>query len=154
MYAGRNNLYDSVIRRMVRQSLAQKEQDFRQSWQEQPDEALLEYLRQGAKRIGHSPHEREILGGEYLSERFGGWDNVLERAGLPQPVTPDSPQQFARIREETLIQQKHYREKKAEKRRKAQQRRAEQERKKKMTPPPGKKEQDLSHIQKKTEDAL
>lgn len=154
MYAGRNNLYDSTIRRMVRQSLAQKEQDFRQSWLEQPDEALLAYLRQEARRIGHSPHEREILGGQYLSERFGGWDTALERAGLPQPVTPDRPQQFARIREETLLQQKRYREKKAEKRRKAQQRRAEQERKKKMAQPPGEKKQDSSQTQKKTEDAL
>ena len=49
------------------------------------DEQLLEYVRQSAAELGHSPFSREILGGQYLAQRFGGWPVVLTLAQLPLP---------------------------------------------------------------------
>lgn len=49
------------------------------------DEALLDYVRREAVRLGATPNAGEITGGPFLSKRFGGWRNVVAAAGLPQP---------------------------------------------------------------------
>lgn len=130
MYPGRNNLYDSAIRRMVRESLEKQDLAFAQEYAQQDDMVLTAYLRDCAKNLGHSPHPREIIGGPYLVERFGDWANALEKAGLPMPTTPDKPSQFLLVQEETEAQKRQYRIRKEEKRRRAQIRKAEQARKK------------------------
>lgn len=48
------------------------------------DEELLSYLRQCALELGHTPYSYEVVGGKYLSQRFGGWGMVIYRAGLPE----------------------------------------------------------------------
>lgn len=48
-------------------------------------EALLDYVRREATRLGITPNAGEITGGPFLSKRFGGWRNVVAAAGLPQP---------------------------------------------------------------------
>lgn len=49
------------------------------------DEALLDYVRGEAARLGATPNPGEIMGGAYISSRFGGWKAVAEAAGLPAP---------------------------------------------------------------------
>ena len=48
------------------------------------DEELLSYLRQCALELGHTPYSYEVVGGKYLSQRFGGWGMAIYRAGLPE----------------------------------------------------------------------
>lgn len=47
------------------------------------DEELLAYLCQCARNLGHTPAMREVLGGGYISSRFGNWSVAVYMAGLP-----------------------------------------------------------------------
>lgn len=57
------------------------------------DEQLLEYIRQCAAELGHSPYTKEVVGGAYISRRFGGWAVVLSEAGLPMAKGMAAPTQ-------------------------------------------------------------
>lgn len=52
------------------------------------DKELLEYVREQAERLGSTPNAGEIIGGEYISSRLGGWNNVVALAGLRSPKRP------------------------------------------------------------------
>ena len=129
-YAGRNNIYEATIKRMVAHALEEREQEFLEAHSSDTDEQLLAYLRQNTIQLGHTPWPREIVGGSYIEQRFGTWKNALCRAKLPRPSTPDNLSGFARIQEERARQEVIYRQKKAEKKLRAQQRRAQQAKKK------------------------
>ncbi|MBP3478015.1 MAG: hypothetical protein J6K03_00845 [Oscillospiraceae bacterium] len=129
-YAGRNNIYEATIKRMVTQALEKQEQEFLEAHSSDTDEQLLAYLRQNTIQLGHTPWPREIVGGSYIEQRFGTWKNALFRARLPRPSIPDNLSNFARIQEERARQEVIYRQKKAEKKLCAQQRRAQQAKKK------------------------
>lgn len=118
-YPGRQAIYTATIRRMVQSSLAQREEDFRRLHDCDSDALLASYLCRCAEELGHTPWEREIVGGKYLRERFGSWENALAYACLPMPNTEDHPRNFRLVREEIETQKRIYREKKDEKRRKS-----------------------------------
>lgn len=48
------------------------------------DEELLTYLCECAETLGHVPYSNEVVGGRYISQRFGGWGMAIYRAGLPE----------------------------------------------------------------------
>lgn len=48
------------------------------------DEELLTYLCECAETLGHVPYSNEVVGGKYISQRFGGWGMAIYRAGLPE----------------------------------------------------------------------
>ena len=121
-HPGRNNIYEATIRRMVNEAIDASEQEFAKNRGGDSDGQLLEYLRFCAKALGHTPWPREILGGSLIVQRFGCWENALQKAQLPRPTTPDKVTSFARYLEETERQKAAYREKKAAKKQKAQQR--------------------------------
>ena len=125
-YPGRQNIYEATIRRMVAQALEEQEQQFVREHGEEPDGALLEYLRSWAEAHGRTPWPAEIVGGSWLVRRFGSWEGAVERAGLSPPKPPNRPQACARVREETERQKEVYRQRKAEKKQLAQKRNAEQ----------------------------
>lgn len=129
-YAGRNNIYEATIKRMVTQALEKQEQEFVEAHGSDTDEQLLTYLRQNAAHLGHTPWPREIIGGSFIEQRFGTWKNALCRARLPRPSIPDNLSDFARIQEERARQEVIYRQKKAEKKLRAQQRQVRQAKKK------------------------
>ena len=129
-YAGRNNIYEATIRRMVTQALDLQEQQFRDTHREDTDEQLLAYVCQWAALLGHTPWPREIVGGEFVEQRFGSWKAVVSKAKLPCPSIPDNPSHFARFREERARQALVYRQRKAEKKQRARQRQAQQNKKK------------------------
>lgn len=71
------------------QQMEEDERNFGSLHEADTDEQLLEYLRGWAVRLKHSPNACEVVGGEYISRRFGSWNNVLKLAGLPKP--PNNP---------------------------------------------------------------
>ena len=73
------------------------------------DEALLDYVRREAARLGITPNAGEITGGPFLSKRFGGWKNVIAAAGLapPRRQKPIASRQI--FREEFRRQAEQYR---------------------------------------------
>ena len=110
---------------MVKESLAQKEEDFAFDHAQDTDAELLLYLRQCAKALGHSPWPKEIVGWMYLTERFGDWQRMLRKANLPMPRTANKSSQFRLVIVENEIQKQIYRQRKAEKKKKAAQRHKE-----------------------------
>ena len=63
--------------------------------QHDTDEALLAYLRRCADNLGHTPSMREVLGGLYISKRFGNWGVAIHEAGLPFRKGMKRPKQNA-----------------------------------------------------------
>ena len=59
------------------------------------DDELLDYVRQCAAELGHTPMRREVLGSTYISERFGNWAVALTIAELPLPRGMKPPKQTA-----------------------------------------------------------
>ena len=130
-YAGRHNIYEATIRRMVTQALQAQEQQFRQTHEQDTDEQLLKLIRDWASDHGYTPWPDELEGGSYLTERFDSWEHLIGLAGLKPPAHPNRQQSFARVMEETERQKELYRRKKAEKKQLAQKRLAEQAAKRK-----------------------
>ena len=134
MKASRQDIYNAVIHRMVQESLTAKHEAFAQEHAQDTTEQLVTYIRACAVRLGHSPHQKEVIGWPMLTERFGTWGNALRVARLPFPRTPNNPAQFALMLDEIEEQKRIYRERKAEKKIRAQKRMAEQARKQKEHP--------------------
>ena len=130
-YAGRHNIYEATIRRMVTQALQAQEEQFRQTHEQDTDEQLLNLIRDWASVHGYTPWPDELEGGSYLKERFGSWEKLIHLAGLTPPTHPHRQQSFRRIMEETERQKELYRRKKAEKKQLAQKRLAERSAKRK-----------------------
>jgi len=130
-YPGRQNIYEATIRRMVQAALDEQEQLFRQQHEADTDAQLITYLCSRAAQLQHTPWPGEIVGGDFIKERFGTWHQALALAKLPTPRTANQSKTFARVQEETERQKKVYRQRKAEKKMRAVQKRAQQAAKKK-----------------------
>ena len=130
-YAGRQNIYEGAIRKMVTQALEAKEEAFRKEHGEDTDGQLIAYLRQCAEELQRTPWPGEILGGTVITERFGSWEKALMAANLPRPKTENKPSTFLRILKEEEHQKEVYRQRKAERKILSEQRRIRQEAKRK-----------------------
>ena len=73
----------------------QRDEQWRLEHEQDSDEELLAYVRKCAEELGHSPFTKEVVGGTYLTARFGSWPMVLQCAGLPmaQGMKPPTPAQ-------------------------------------------------------------
>ena len=130
-YAGRHNIYEGAIRKMVTLALEAREEEFRKEHGSDTDAQLLAYLRLCAAKLNHTPWPEEILGGTVITERFGSWEKALTAANLALPLGENKPSTFPRIKREEERQKEIYRQRKAEKKILAQQRRIRQEARKK-----------------------
>lgn len=132
-YAGRQNIYEGAIRKMVTQALEAKEEEFRKEHGSDTDGQLIAYLRLCATKLQHTPWQREILGGTVIAERFGSREKTLAAARLPFPQGEDKPSTFRRVQLEEERQKEIYRQRKAEKKVLSEKRRIQQEAKRKDT---------------------
>ena len=73
------------IDQRTRASLAVLEEKFAADHGSDTKEQLLAYLRSCARDLGHTPNIREVIGGRYITERFGDWLIAVRTAGLPVP---------------------------------------------------------------------
>ncbi|MCM1149002.1 MAG: hypothetical protein NC319_02795 [Butyricicoccus sp.] len=88
---------EELIRR--KEEFKQREKEFDCLHADDTDEQLLAYLRFCAKKLGHSPFKREVVGGELIKKRFVLWSIALWQAGLPmargmRPPTEKEKRQF------------------------------------------------------------
>jgi hypothetical protein len=139
MKTSRQDIYNAVINRMVRESLEAKHNAFAKSHAQDTDQQLIAYIRTCARQLGHAPHQKEIIGWPMITDRFGTWGDALRAAKLQFPSTPNTPAQFAIMRIEVEEQKRIYRERKNQKKVNAQQRLAEQARRKREHPSAPKK---------------
>ena len=139
MKAPRQDIYNAVIHRMAQESLNAKHEAFALAHADDTEQELLFYIRSCAYRLGHSPHQKEIIGWPMITDRFGTWVNALRAARLQLPWTPNTPSQFAIMQDEIETQKQIYRKKKVQKKLRAQKRLAEQKRRKKENTPLSKK---------------
>lgn len=130
-YAGRHNIYEGTIRRMVTQALETQEGEFRKEHEADTDGQLIAYLRSSTMKLHHVPWPGEIIGGAMIAERFGSWENALAIAKLPRPEGPNKSGSFLRVKQEEERQKEIYRQRKAEKKILAEQRKHQQEARKK-----------------------
>lgn len=122
----RNEIYESVIRKMVQQALEEQELQFTRDHAFDSDEQLLDYIREYASVFHYSPRYKEIIGWKLITERFGSWGAAIEKAGL-HLSSSCSVEKLPRIQEEVRKQKELYRQKKAEKKILSEQRRLQQE---------------------------
>ena len=132
MHPDRQVIYQATIRRMVTESLNKKEECFASEHSSDTDAQLATYLRYCATKLGYTPHAKEIVGWQYILERFGTWEQAIRAARLPLPTTPNTPSKFQLVLDEYEHQQMLYRQRKAEKKQKHQQRLHEQALKRKQ----------------------
>ena len=129
-YAGRQNIYEGTIRRMVTQALEEQEKKFGREHASDTEGQLIAYLQQCAMELHHVPWPGEIPGGTVIAERFGSWENALAAAKLPPPRGQNKPGTFLRVKQEEARQKEIYRQRKAEKKILAEKRRTRQTAKK------------------------
>lgn len=83
-------LYSREIKRLswcvdkTREALAEQEQAFLEKYRDAGDEAILEYLREAAARLGYTPASADVAGRKHISGRFGSWAEAIRQAGLPK----------------------------------------------------------------------
>ena len=132
-YAGRHNIYDGAIRKMVTLALEAREEEFRKEHSDDTNGQLIAYLRQCTAELQHTPWPGEILGGTVIVQRFGSWEKALSAARLPLPRGENKPSTFLRVQQEEQRQKEIYRQRKAEKKILSEQRRIQQEAKRKSS---------------------
>lgn len=130
MKPSRQDIYNAVINRMVRESLEAKNHAFAQEHAQDTDQQLISYIRNCARQLGHAPHQKEIIGWPMITARFGTWGDALRASELQFPRTPNTPSQFAIMLNEIEEQKRIYRERKTQKKLRARQRQAQQAKKK------------------------
>lgn len=69
----------------TREALHRQNLLFPQTHRDIDDRQLLQYVKDFAEELGRSPDACEVIGGSYIAQRFGGWEKVLEAAGLSGP---------------------------------------------------------------------
>ena len=77
----------AYIRKQTRAAIVQKNDRFTQEHEGDTNEQLAQYVSAFAAELGRTPNACEIIGGNYIATRFGGWEKVVAAAGLSEPGT-------------------------------------------------------------------
>lgn len=77
--------FQEQVRQRAREELQRQQEAFAGEHKEDTEEQLIAYVRGFAKALGRTPNAGEIIGGPYIASRLGGWDAVVQKAGLPRP---------------------------------------------------------------------
>ena len=73
----RGDAFERILNRKIEEALSERQKLFPQEHREDSEEVLLNYVRDFTRELGHTPNSNEIIGGEYLKERFGSWEKLL-----------------------------------------------------------------------------
>lgn len=92
-----SQIVSEKLKERTKQGLSDRHQAFAREHQGDSKEQLLEYVRQCAEDLGHSPCSGEVIGGPCIAKRIGGWSQVLTEAGLPPAAAPPLPMEKWRV---------------------------------------------------------
>ena len=92
------------------ESLQRMNEAFPVDHAEDSDEELIAYLKQMASDIGYSPCAEEVIGGEYISKRFGGWARAIWAAGLSLPKGATKLERRKIYKDEYKVQMKLFKQ--------------------------------------------
>ena len=90
------------------EALRQRDQEFSQAHLYDTVEQHLEYLRRCARELKHTPQMNEVLGGQMIAQRCGGWNRAVAAAGLPIPTRRLADTQTRLYREEYAYQDENF----------------------------------------------
>ena len=117
--------FENIMRHRVEAGLKQRETEFRAEHTETSNLQLLQYVRQCAREMGHTPNGCEVVGGSYIAERFGGWGNVVRLCGLPKPGPAPKWERRLKVKQEYEYQLKLFKREKLAKKQAREQAKAE-----------------------------
>lgn len=101
----------SRVAERTKAAMVKLNEEFEREHRDDTPEKLIEYIKDCAARLKHTPHKVEVIGAEYISGRFGGWGKVIVAAKLPPtPSTPPSPERCAIYKEEFKRQAQLFRQ--------------------------------------------
>lgn len=109
-YFDHNRWRERKLKAMVNVAMKEKNAAFLEEHRNDTDEQLLDYLRACARKLGHTPHPREVYGSCLLTQRFFGWANAVSAAGLANPVHQISREQCRIYTDELRIQERMFKE--------------------------------------------
>lgn len=78
--------FENKVREQTYAVLKKKNEAFFAEHNRDSEDELISYVKQCAAELGHTPNPDEIVGGKLISERFGGWKNMLAAANLSEPT--------------------------------------------------------------------
>ena len=93
--------FNEKVSKRTKEALQQKNKQFEREHFGATDEEIAAYLRSCAEKLGHTPNEIEVIGGKFISRRFGGWNKAIEFTQLPKiDRTPRAQENCAIYKEE------------------------------------------------------
>lgn len=101
---------EQKLKTMVNSAMKEKETAFLETHGDDSNEQLLDYLRSCARRLGHTPYQKEIYGSFLLTQRFGSWSRAVNAAGLREPTHQISREQCCIYVDEYHIQERVFKE--------------------------------------------
>lgn len=104
----------ALIKQRTYVAVSQKNALFAKEHTADTNENLLQYVAAFAEELGKTPNACEIIGGSYISARFGGWEKVIAAAGLAPPGEVPVPEKRLIYKKEYIRQAKVLRRQKLE----------------------------------------
>lgn len=101
------------INKRTKQLIGEQNRDFMEAHASDTDEELREFVRHQAQIRYRMPHPMELLGGLYLRERLGDWDELAADFGYDPADQSRGRKAYLRLRErgEALFRQERKQQK-------------------------------------------
>ena len=77
--------FQEQVKSRARAELSRQQESFAEEHKDDTEEQLIAYVRGFANALGRTPNAGEVIGGPYIASRFGSWDRLVSKAGLPRP---------------------------------------------------------------------
>ena len=112
--------YEQHITARTVAALEEKEKDFPRLHAGDSEQELIEYVRRCADEMGYTPTMREVIGGTYIAQRFGGWPAVLKEAELvADHACPAQTKRYIFLKEREVQVELHRQEREAKRKTRA-----------------------------------
>ena len=77
--------FQEQVKSRARAELSRQQESFAEEHKDDTEEQLIAYVRGFANALGRTPNAGEVIGGPYIASRFGSWNRLVSKAGLPRP---------------------------------------------------------------------
>lgn len=115
-----NAWYEQYIVARTTAALEEKEKSFSDLHAGDSEQELIQYVRRCADEMGYTPTMREVIGGTYIAQRFGGWPAVLKEAELvADHACPAQTKRYIFLKEREVQVELHRQEREAKRKARA-----------------------------------